>query len=207
MCNPPQRPSRWWRWPRVCPAPWTHSPSCCRSRCRWRCRRSSRWRRPPCWRRCQVGRCPGPRRWWPWSRPSGRLGARWKCFSLFLKKCFFWVFFTEMFQFFYIFLAWRLGFSLSTLSFSTLLHIMILQHIRIIGGDAGFEPGTSAIEVLCATNEPPHVVLFIFKPTNCEIANISSLHYLSLIIYTISLIALYYKVINWIVETLYFSTA
>ena len=32
---------------------------------------------------------------------------------------------------------------------------MILQHIRIIVGDARFEPGTSAPEVWCATNEPP----------------------------------------------------
>ena len=33
---------------------------------------------------------------------------------------------------------------------------MILQRIRIIVGDAGFEPGTSAPEVWCAKNEPPH---------------------------------------------------
>ena len=34
---------------------------------------------------------------------------------------------------------------------------MILQRIRIIVGDAGFEPRTSASEVWCATNEPPHL--------------------------------------------------
>ena len=39
---------------------------------------------------------------------------------------------------------------------------MILQRIRIIVGDAGFEPGTSAPEVWCATNEPPHVVCWHF---------------------------------------------
>ena len=35
---------------------------------------------------------------------------------------------------------------------------MILQCIRIIVGNAGFEPGTSASEVWCATNEPPHLL-------------------------------------------------
>ena len=34
---------------------------------------------------------------------------------------------------------------------------MILQRIRIIVVDARFEPGTSAPEVWCATNEPPHL--------------------------------------------------
>ena len=34
---------------------------------------------------------------------------------------------------------------------------MILQRIRIIVGDAGFEPGTS--EVWCATNEPSHLLI------------------------------------------------
>ena len=34
---------------------------------------------------------------------------------------------------------------------------MILQRIRTIVGDAEFEPGTSAPEVWCATNEPPHL--------------------------------------------------
>ena len=33
---------------------------------------------------------------------------------------------------------------------------MILQRIRIIVGDAGLEPGTSASEVRCTSNEPPH---------------------------------------------------
>ena len=35
---------------------------------------------------------------------------------------------------------------------------MILQRIGIIVGDAGFEPGTSAPDVWCATNEPPHLL-------------------------------------------------
>ena len=34
---------------------------------------------------------------------------------------------------------------------------MILQRTRTIVVDAGFEPGTSASEVWCATNEPPHL--------------------------------------------------
>ena len=34
---------------------------------------------------------------------------------------------------------------------------MILQRIRIILVDTGFEPVTSAPEVWCATNEPPHL--------------------------------------------------
>ena len=38
---------------------------------------------------------------------------------------------------------------------------MILQRIRIIVGDAGFESGTSAPEVWCATNEPPHPPIWI----------------------------------------------
>ena len=36
---------------------------------------------------------------------------------------------------------------------------MILQRIRIIVVDAGFEPRTSAPEVWCATNEPLHLLL------------------------------------------------
>ena len=36
-------------------------------------------------------------------------------------------------------------------------YTMILQRIRIIVVDAGFEPGTSAPEVWRATNEPPHL--------------------------------------------------
>ena len=35
---------------------------------------------------------------------------------------------------------------------------MILQRPRIIVGDAGFEPGTSVLEVWRATNEPPHLL-------------------------------------------------
>ena len=42
---------------------------------------------------------------------------------------------------------------------------MILQRIRIIVRDAGFEPGTSAPEVWCAINEPSHltILLYFFK--------------------------------------------
>ena len=36
-------------------------------------------------------------------------------------------------------------------------YTMVLQLIKIIVGDAGFEPGTSAPKVWCATNEPPHL--------------------------------------------------
>ena len=37
---------------------------------------------------------------------------------------------------------------------------MILQRIRIIVVNAGFEPGTSTPEVWCATNDPPHPQVF-----------------------------------------------
>ena len=43
---------------------------------------------------------------------------------------------------------------------------MILQRIRIIVGDAGFEPGTSAPEVWCATNKPPHLLSSFFLMLN-----------------------------------------
>ena len=38
---------------------------------------------------------------------------------------------------------------------------MILQRIRIIVFDAGFEPEISAPEVWCATNEPSHLKLIV----------------------------------------------
>ena len=41
---------------------------------------------------------------------------------------------------------------------------MILQSITFIVGDAGFELGTSAPEVWCATNEPPHLHLLFVSP-------------------------------------------
>ena len=37
-------------------------------------------------------------------------------------------------------------------------YTMILQRIRIITGDAGFKPGTSAPEVWFITNEPPYLL-------------------------------------------------
>ena len=40
---------------------------------------------------------------------------------------------------------------------------MILQRIRIIVVDAGFEPGTSAPEVWCATNEPPCIYKVCYR--------------------------------------------
>ena len=47
---------------------------------------------------------------------------------------------------------------LPSLSGDFLLYFtMILQRMRIIVLDAGFEPGTYALEVWCATNEPPHL--------------------------------------------------
>ena len=42
-------------------------------------------------------------------------------------------------------------------------YTMILQRIRIIVGDAGFEPGTSAPQVWCATYEPPHLGKLLLK--------------------------------------------
>ena len=42
---------------------------------------------------------------------------------------------------------------------------MILQRIRIIVGDALFEPGTSPSEVWCATNELPHLN---FRPLDTD---------------------------------------
>ena len=43
--------------------------------------------------------------------------------------------------------------------YPVIFHIitMFLQRIRIIVGDARFEPGTSAPEPWCATIEPPHL--------------------------------------------------
>ena len=41
---------------------------------------------------------------------------------------------------------------------------MILQRPRIIVGDAGFKPRTSAPEVWRATNEPPHPQLLFVGP-------------------------------------------
>ena len=44
----------------------------------------------------------------------------------------------------------KLCFQYFTLRFTTLQYFtMILQRIRITVGDAGFEPGTSALEVFC----------------------------------------------------------
>ena len=57
---------------------------------------------------------------------------------------------------FQIFFCLRCRFPLSNLRFST-LYTMILQCIRIIVGDDGFEPGISDPEIWCATNEPPHL--------------------------------------------------
>ena len=68
------------------------------------------------------------------------------------------------------FFASGVGFkaSLSTLTF---LHYytMILQRIRIIVGDAGFEPGTSAPEFFI-----PHVFLFYFLPTSMSFVSLNS---------------------------------
>ena len=57
----------------------------------------------------------------------------------------------------FYFFASGVGFTLSALRFFTLLQ-MILPRIRIIVADAAIEPGTSAPEVRCATNEPPHLL-------------------------------------------------
>ena len=59
----------------------------------------------------------------------------------------------EIIFFINLFFASWVGFPL----FPEILYFItiILQRIRIIVGDAGFEPKTSAPEVWCATNEPP----------------------------------------------------
>ena len=55
---------------------------------------------------------------------------------------------------------------------------MILQRIRIIVGDAGFEPGTSAPEVWCATNVPLHRIEVIVRQHNyMEYAMFENLEY------------------------------
>ena len=55
-------------------------------------------------------------------------------------------------------------------------NIMILQRIRIIAVDAGFEPGTSAPEVWRATNEPPHLYYFLIQsfllPFSCSVQSL-----------------------------------
>ena len=55
-------------------------------------------------------------------------------------------------------------------------NIMILQRIRIIAVDAGFEPGTSAPEVWRATNEPPHLYYFLIQsfplPFSCPVISL-----------------------------------
>ena len=43
---------------------------------------------------------------------------------------------------------------------------MILQRPCILLGDAGFEPGASASEVWCATNEPPHSIEVFVRQQN-----------------------------------------
>ena len=40
---------------------------------------------------------------------------------------------------------------------------MILQRIRVIVGDAGFELGTSALNVWCAINEPQYILYHILS--------------------------------------------
>ena len=56
------------------------------------------------------------------------------------------------------FFCFRGRFSSLPCNFCTLF-TMVLQHIRIIVGDAGFDPGTSALEVWRASNEPPQIYL------------------------------------------------
>ena len=57
---------------------------------------------------------------------------------------------------FFLFFASGVGSPLYP-EFFLLYYTIILQRIRIIVGDAGFEPGNSAPEVWCATDEPPHL--------------------------------------------------
>ena len=65
--------------------------------------------------------------------------------------------------FLYIFLASGGGFPL--------YYTMILQRPRIIVGDSGFEPETSAPEVWGATNEPPENMHIKPNMTTCKINN------------------------------------
>ena len=44
---------------------------------------------------------------------------------------------------------------------------MILQLIRIIVGDAEFEPGTAATEVWCISNEQPHLLFIPMQQLVC----------------------------------------
>ena len=73
-------------------------------------------------------------------------------------------FWNEMFCTLNVFLFFLLSFFCPRGRFPSLpwdfctLFTMILQRIRIIVGDAGFEPGTSASEVWCTSNEPPHLL-------------------------------------------------
>ena len=64
--------------------------------------------------------------------------------------------FQKLVGIFYIFFCLRGRFPSLPRDF-LLYFTMILQRIRIIAVDAGFEPGTSAPEVWWATNEPPHL--------------------------------------------------
>ena len=76
----------------------------------------------------------------------------------------------EAISFFLLFLDLFLpqGYSrFPSLSWDFLLYFtMILQRIKIIVVDAGFEPGTSAPEVWCATNEPPHSRSYFYQSWN-----------------------------------------
>ena len=47
-------------------------------------------------------------------------------------------------------------------------YTMIPQRPRIIVGDSGYEPGTSAPEVWRPANEPPHLLLQIFLATGLD---------------------------------------
>ena len=55
-------------------------------------------------------------------------------------------------------------------------YTMILQRPRIIVGDAGFEPRTTASEVWRATNETPH--LLISETTKIKVAFSEKFHFL-----------------------------
>ena len=66
--------------------------------------------------------------------------------------------------------------SLSNLRFFLHYYTMILQHIKIIVGVAGFETGTSASEVCCATSEP---LMYITQTTTSLNHHIFQSHYIS----------------------------
>ena len=83
--------------------------------------------------------------------------GQWTCVTLFFTPCHAIKFYetgpVRCLQLLGIFFGSRVGSSL----YPEIFYTMILQRIRIIVGDAGFESGTSAPEVWCATTTSHHI--------------------------------------------------